>query len=612
MTPKQLILLLFTIIGLTGWLTTTLNLLPSTITFTLQITSATIALLTIGYGAIKNLTERIFSMDLLATIAIIASIISQEYLSATIVALMLIGGEMLENYAQQKSTNAIQKLVEEQPQTAIVIREGKELQINPKEVQIGETVLVKPGAKIPIDGIIQKGHAYINQALITGESVPAEKSEGNTVYSGTTIQQGALYITATAIGEKSTYGKIITLVKDAKEKKAPIERTADKYAKYFTPAILVIGLTVFALTQDIMRMAAVFVIACPCALILSTPAAIVASIGNAAKQGILVRNGETLEKTSKVNTLVLDKTGTITKGKLEITDIQSFTPKYSSDQILQYAAESEKCSEHPFAKVITENATKKGLNISHPNNFEHHPGLGVSINKDETTIIVGNTRLMQKYAIDILTCPVQNYITQQAKCTVILVAKQQTVIGAISLSDQPRENAKNIIAQIRANGVKQIIMLTGDNKTVSDNIATTCEIDEVLSELLPADKVNKISNLKNQGLTVAMVGDGVNDAPALAHADVGIAMGLSGTDIAIETAGAVLVADDLTKLPQLLKIGKATMSIIKQNIAFAIAVNIIGIALSSQGLITPLMASIIHESNALIVMINSLRLLKIK
>ena len=611
MTPKQIVLLIFTVLGLTGWLTATFNLLPLPITLYLQIFSATLALLTIGYGAIKTLHERIFSMDLLATIAIIASIASGEYFPATIVALMLVGGEILEDYAQRKSTNAIQKLIEEQPQTATVFREGQEIQVKVEEVKIGETVIVKPGAKIPVDGIIQKGRAYINQASVTGESVPIEKIEGTNVYSGTIVQQGAIYVTTTATGEKSTYGKIISIVKDAEEKKAPIERTADKYAKYFTPAILIIGLAVLALTQDIMRMAAVFVIACPCALILATPAAVVASMGNAAKKGILIRNGETLEKISKLDTLVVDKTGTITKGKIDIVDIQSFS-QYTPDQILQFAAETEKCSEHPFAKAITEEAFKRGIDVPHPDNFEHHPGLGVCINNDDgLNIITGNIRLMQKYTIPI-TLKAQEYIIKQDKYTVIFVAKQQTILGAISLADQPRENVKNVLTQIRGRGIKQVIMLTGDNRKVSDDIAAICGVDEAIAELMPVDKMNKIRELKEQGLTVAMIGDGVNDAPALAQADVGIAMGLSGTEVAIETAGVVLVSDDLSKLSQMLNIGKTTMSIIKQNIIFAIAVNIIGIALSSQGFISPLMAAIIHESNALIVMANSLRLLRVK
>jgi Cd2+/Zn2+-exporting ATPase len=598
------------ILGVTGWLTATLELLPSTVTFWLQFSSAILALLTIGYGAICSLRERVFSMDMLATIAIVASIVSGEYFPATLVAFMLLGGEMLEDYAQHKSTNSIQKLIEEQPQTALVLREGQEIQVRPEEVNIGETVIIKPGAKIPVDGIIQKGQAYINQASVTGESVPVEKIEGTTVYSGTIVQQGAIYVTATAVGEKSTYRKIVAMVKDAKEKKAPIERAADKYAKYFTPIILILGIIILIFTRDIMRMAAVFIIACPCALILATPAAIATSIGNAAKKGILIRNGETLEKMSKIDIIAVDKTGTITKGKMEIVNIESFS-QYSSEQILQFAAETEKYSEHPFAKAIIEEAHKKDLAIAQPDNFEHHPGLGVRINSNGDSIIVGNAHLMQKYAIQI-TPKAQEYITKQDKYTVIFVAKQQILLGAISLADQPRENIKSILTQVRENGIKRVIMLTGDNKKVAQEIAANCAIDEVISELMPADKMHKIIELKERGLTVAMIGDGINDAPALAQADIAVAMGLSGTEVAIETANVVLATDDLSKLPQMLKIGKTTMSIIKQNVAFAIAVNIIGIALSSQGLISPLLAAIIHESNALIVMANSLRLLGVK
>jgi len=610
MALKRACLFVFSVVGLIGWLSAVFNLLPSMVTFCFQISSAILALLTIGYGAVRTLRERVFSMDLLASIAIVASIISGEYFPATIVAFMLIGGEMLEDYAQRKSTNAIQKLVEEQPQTATIIREGKEVQVKPENVRIGETVIVKPGAKIPVDGIIQKGHAFINQASVTGEALPVEKTEGTSVYSGTIVQQGAIYIIATAVGENSTYGKIITLVKEAKEKKAPIERTADKYAKYFAPLILIIGLAIFVLTQDLMRMAAVFVIACPCSLILATPAAVVASMGNAAKKGILIRNGETLEKMSKLDTLIVDKTGTITKGNLYVVDIHSFS-QYTSEQILQFAAETEKCSEHPFAKAITEKALKKGLELKHPDSFEHYPGLGVCIISNGANIITGSTRLMQKYSVKI-TIEAEEYIAKHDKYTVIFVAKQQTLLGAISLSDQPRENVKNALAQVRENGIKQVIMLTGDNRKVAEEIATACAIDKVIGELMPTDKVDKIRDFKSQGLNVVMIGDGVNDAPALAQADVGVAMGLSGTEVAIETAGVVLVSDDLSKLSQMLKIGKTSMSIIKQNIGFALAVNIIGIALSSQGLISPLIASVIHESNALIVMANSLRLLRVK
>ena len=399
------------------------------------------------------------------------------------------------------------------------------------------------------------------------------------------------------------------MVKEAEEKKAPIERTADKYAKYFTPTILIIGLVVFALTQNMLRVAAVFIIACPCALILSTPSAIVASIGNAAKRGILIRNGETLEKMAKTNVLVVDKTGTITKGKLEVTNIKSFS-NYTSNEILQFAATAEKCSEHPFAKAIIEKALQQGWSAPDSECFEHHPGLGVHVGNGSASITAGNERLLQKYAIP-MTREAHDYITEQDMNTVVFVAKEKTLVGAISLADQPRENVRNIMADVKGNGVTQVIMLTGDNKNVAKAIAEASEIDEAVSDMMPADKVDKIRNLKSQGLTVAMVGDGINDAPALAEADVGVAMGL-GTDVAIETAGVVLVSDDLTRLPQMFKIGKTTMAVIKQNIAFALTVDGIGIVLCSQGLISPLLAAIIHESNALIVMANSLRLLRVK
>jgi Cd2+/Zn2+-exporting ATPase len=610
MTPKQAFLLFFTLLGLTGWLAASLSVFDSALTFYMQLASALMALGTVGYGAAKNLSEHNFSMDVLATIAILASIASGEYFPATIVAVMLVGGEMLENYAQKRSVKAIEKLVAGQPRTATVFRNGQEVEVKPEEVAVGETVIVKPGGKIPVDGVIQRGHASINQASVTGESVPAEKAEGATVYSGSIVQHGAIYVVTTAVGEKSTYGRIITMVKEAEERKAPIERTADKYAKYFTPAILAIGVVVFALTQDILRVASVFVIACPCALILSTPAAIVASIGNAAKKGILIRNGETLEKSAKVDMLVVDKTGTVTNGKLKVTEVKSFS-QYSPKEILQFAATSEKCSEHPYARAILEKAITEGVDVSHPECFEHHPGLGVYASSKGSTIVTGNGRLMQKYSVQV-TEEIQSYVTKQDSCTVVLVAKEHTLLGTISMADQPRENVGEILAEMKNAGVNRIVMLTGDKREVALNVAASCGVDEVVSDLMPEDKAHQIRDYKTHGSTVAMVGDGVNDAPALAESDVGVAMGVSGTEATIETAGIVLASDDLSKLPKAFKIGKATMAVIKQNIAFALAVNIIGVVLSSQGLVSPLAASVIHESNALIVMLNSLRLLRVK
>ena len=607
---KLVVITIFTSLALVGWLSATFGLLDPSTAYFLQLSSAILALCAIGFGAVKALLRRVFGMDVLATVAILASIVSGEYLPAVVVAIMLLGGEMLEDYAQQRASSAIRRLIEAQPQTATVLRSGQEVQIKPEEVNLGEIVIVKPGAKIPVDGIIQKGSALINQASISGESVPVDKAEGALVFSGTIIMQGAIYVTATAVGERSTYGQIIAMVKEAEEKKAPIERTADRYAKYFTPAILVLGLVVFALTQSTLRMAAIFIIACPCALSLATPTAVVASIGNSAKKGILIRNGEALEKLSKVDMLIVDKTGTITRGELEVVDIKRFG-KYTTDNILQFAATAEKCSEHPFAKAILKKALQQQLVVGDSECFEHYPGLGVRIENGVSSIIVGNERLMKQYSIP-LTREQRKYLGEQASLTVVLVAKGKTVVGAISLADCPRENIREILAKTKENGVKEITMLTGDNENVARAVAEASGIDELISNMMPADKVDQIQKLRNQGHTVAMIGDGVNDAPALTAANVGIAMGLSGTEVAIETAEIVLAQDDLQRLPQLFRIGKKTMSIIKQNIAFALTINVIGIVLSTQGLITPLIGSAIHESNALIVMMNSLRLLRVQ
>lgn len=602
-------LVLCTSLATTAWLTSTLQLLSKTTTYLLELSSAILALSFIAYSAAKSLLNRTVGIDLLATIAIIASIIGGENLPATVIALMLFGGEILENYAQQKATHAIQKLIESSPQTAIVLRNDIEIEVKAEDVRQGETVIVKPGGKIPVDGTIQKGHATINQSSITGESTPVEKTEGDKVYSGTILTLGALYITATAVGKETTYGRIITMVEEAEQRKAPIERTADKYARYFTPIIILAGIAVYFATGDIRRVASVFVIACPCALTLATPAAIVASIGNAARKGILIRNGASLEKLNKVDTIIFDKTGTITTGKPEVVEVKAFGT-HSQTEVLQQAAMAEKCSEHPLAQAILAEAEKEQVDPVDPKCFQVYSGMGVRIENGSDPVTVGNEKLLKQYKIP-LTTEAQTYLNQhQQTRTVILVAQNSTVIGGLSLSDTARNNAKQAITETKLNGIQKTVMVTGDNQHVAEALGKIVGVDEVYSEMMPAEKATHVSQLKQQGHIVAMIGDGINDAPALAEADIGIAMGLSGTDVAIETAGITLATDDLKRIPELLRIGKTTITVIKQNIAFAMVVNLVGIALSIGGIISPLTAAIIHESNALLVMLNSLRLLK--
>ena len=592
-----------------SWVSSILALLPRPISDLMGIMAAALGASFIAFSAINSLLEGVFGVDVLATTAVTVSMIFGEYLAAAVVAIMLGGGEILEGVAYNRASKAIQKLIEASPKTAIVVRDGKEVEVKIEEVIRGDTVIVRPGGKIPVDGVIFNGQATVNQSSVTGESVPVEKFKGDQIYSGTIVELGALEIQATAVGDDSTYGKIISMIKEAEENRAPIEKTADKYAKYFTPIILTIGALVFIVTRDPLRLAALFIIACPCALVLATPSAIVASIGNAARKGILIRNGESLEKLSKVDVLVLDKTGTITTGRLEVVDVKGFG--HDESEVMRLAATAEKLSEHPIAKAILRKSDETGVETENTRNFDVSPGLGVRVETDKGLITVGNEKLLKNHSISIGD-EVDCYLQEQKKAkTTILVAKDDQVIGVINLSDNIRDDVKGAIVRARMNGISKTVLLTGDNEYIAKMVGDQIGVDEVRSNLLPSDKVDFVKELRSKGHRVAMVGDGINDAPALAASDVGIAMGISGTDVAIETAGIILATDDLNRIPKLFHIGRATIKIIKLNIALAMAVNILGIAFSAWGVIPPLVASLIHEGNALAGMLNSLRLLRV-
>jgi len=598
------------VVALASWLSSALSLLPGAISIDLALIAAVIGAAFIAFSAATSLLEGVFGVDVLATTAIVVSIAVGEYLAAAVIAVMLGGGEILEDFASNRASNAIQKLIEASPKTAIVIRGGRETEVKIDDVKIGETVVVKPGGKIPVDGIVLNGQATVNQSSITGESIPAEKSRNDKVYSGTIIQLGALVIQTTAVEEQSTYGKIIRMVEEAEENRAPIERIADKYAKYFTPVILALGIGVYALTGDPLRLASVFVIACPCALVLATPTAIAASIGNSARKGILIRNGESLEKLSGVDTLVLDKTGTITRGRLQVVRIVGFNG-HSESEIMRLALTAEKLSEHPIAQAIVGKAKEMKIEAEEVKSFKVHPGLGVRVESEGGSVIVGNERMLAEYSVSLGNDRTNRLAEHAGAGTTIFVAKNDDVIGAILLSDTLRDEAKDVLNKAKINGVTKTMMLTGDNELIAKLAGNQIGVDEVKFDLMPSDKVDYVRELKAQGHHVAMIGDGINDAPALASSDVGIAMGLRGTDIAIETAGIVLATDNLNRIPKLFRISRATIKIIKANIAIAMAVNILGIAFSMYGVLPPLLASVVHESNALVGLFNSLRLLHV-
>ena len=607
-TWKRITLAISVTLAAVSWMSQTFSLLPLETSTLIGIIAAGLGAIFIGHSAFGALQEGNFGIDILATFAVVASIYVGEYVAAAVVVLMLGGGEILEEYTSGRASVAIQKLVAESPKTAIVVREGKETTVTISELKLGETVVVKPGGKIPVDGLVKSGKASVNQSSITGESMPVERGIGESVFGGTIIELGSLDVEVTAMGEQSTYGKIIKMVEEAEEHKAPIERTADRYAKYFTPIILTLGVFVYIVTGSLLRVAALWVIACPCSLTLATPMAVVASIGNSARKGILIRNGESLERLGSIDVLALDKTGTITTGRPEVVAVKGFNTEESL--VLGIAATAEKRSEHPLAQAILKKAADDKVKVDEPLSLVMEPGLGVQAETKAGIVLVGNDKLLAKNGVKFTKETLDYSTTVEANRTLIYVARGGRLLGAIEVADTVRGDLVGTFKESKR-FVKKTIMLTGDNESVAKTIGQQVGVDEVFFGLLPVQKVEKIKELKAQGYKVAMIGDGVNDAPALAISDVGIAMGLRGTDVAIETAGVVLATDDLKRIPTLLRIGSSTMTIIKQNLVFAMAVNLIGIGLSVTGIIPPLVASIIHESNAMLVMLNSLRLLRV-
>ena len=606
---KLYLLLTSSSLATISWVSSTFSFLPSSTGNLLGMLAAALGVVFIAHSAARSLMEGVFGIDVLATVAVLASIVVGEYVAAAVVVLMLGGGEFLEDYAFRRASRAIQNLMEAKPRTAIVIKNGEEVEIPVEKVELSETVIVKPGGLIPVDGVVLKGTASVNQASVTGESMPVERSEGSEVYSGSIIELGSLEIRATAVGEDSTYGRIIRMVQEAEEHRASIERVADRYARYFTPLILTLGVAVYILTRDILRTAALFVIACPCSLTLATPTAIVASIGNGARKGILIRNGESLEKLSSIDILALDKTGTITTGHPEVVEVKGFG--HTESEVLRLAATAERRSEHPLARAVLRYAGERGLAPEEWREFEVHPGLGVRVESMDDSVTVGNEKMLAKYSIPLNKEARQYQIGQKLENTTVFVARGEEVIGVIRVQDTLRANARKAIESAKLIGLKKTVMLTGDNEYIAKMIGESIGVDEVAYGLMPSEKVDYIKKMKAEGFKVAMIGDGINDAPALASSDVGIAMGLSGTDVAMETAGVTLSTDDLERVPTLLKISRETIKVIKQNLAFAMALNILGIVLTVYGVVPPLVAAVIHESNALAVMLNSIKLLKV-
>lgn len=593
----------------------------------LPISMFIIAILVGGVGIFKigfrNLVRFEFDMKTLMTIAIIGAAIIGEWEEAAVVVFLFAVSEALEAYSMDKARQSIRQLMDIAPPTAIIKRaHGEhyhEVELPTEDIEIGDILIVKPGQKIAMDGIVISGLSAVNQATITGESIPVNKTVNDEVFAGTLNEEGALEVRVTKRVEDTTIAKIIHLVEEAQAEKAPSQQFVDRFAKYYTPAIMVIAFLVAVIPPLIVgdwqrwiyQGLAVLVVGCPCALVVSTPVAIVTAIGNAARQGVLIKGGVHLEQLGHIEAVAFDKTGTLTKGQPAVTDIVT-TENWSEDYVLQLVAAVEKQSQHPLAKAILNRLHDKKLSELIPTNFQSVTGKGAYATVDNQIIYVGS----MKWATSLISVD-QNIESQvknlqeQGKTVVAAVSNNQ-LIGLVAIADQLRHESKDVLNKLNALKVKHMVMLTGDAEPTAQAIATSLKMTDVRAGLLPEEKLKAIKDLRKQFGAVAMVGDGVNDAPALATANVGIAMGGAGTDAALETADIALMGDDLTKLPYTIGLSRKTLRIIKENIIFALVLKLIALLLVIPGWLTLWIAIFADMGATLLVVFNSLRLIRAK
>jgi Cd2+/Zn2+-exporting ATPase len=566
-----------------------------------------------GYPIVKSAIQTLLipdlNVDTLVSVAAISATAVGAYREAAAVLFIMLLGETLEGITVGKTRKAIASLIQLSPKMAWVMRENQEVQVPIEKVKADEVVIVKPGERIPVDGKIISGCGSVNQSMLTGESIPVEKEVGDRVYCGTINESGSCAIEATQVAEDTKLAQIKRLILEAQAEKSPIQRVMDRFARYFIPAVLLIALATFLITGEIIRGITILIVACPCALVLGTPTAVVAAIGNAARQGLLIKGGAYLEQMGRLKTLLMDKTGTLTEGRPKVVGIRSFDGP-DEKEVLYWAAIAEKRSEHPLARAVIKSAEELGLQIPHPESFENFRGRGVKAHWNSKMIVVGSPDMLGNEGIEIPES-VKNLLGSKdfEGMTFLFVGLDRRLLGLISIADTLRKGAKAAIDKIRQEGVSEIWMLTGDSPQVADRIGKELGV-RYEAKLLPEEKVVSVKEWKRKGRVVAMVGDGVNDAPALAAADIGIAMGAVGTDVAIETADIALMTDDLEKIPAVIRLSKKALKVIKENLIFAIVFNTVLVFLSTQGWMTMILGAVLHQASSLLVILSSMRLLR--
>lgn len=580
---------------------------------TALIVATIIAMLPIGIKAYQAARMKLFSIELLVTIAVIGALFIGEYVESSIVTFLFLFGSYLEARTLERTRSSIKELTEMAPQEAnLILTDGSRKVIDVDDVEIGDRIAILPGGMIPVDGKVLSGEAEVNEAAVSGESIPVSKITGDQVLSGTILDSGYLEITAEKVGDDTTFSKIIELVEEAQDSKSNAERFLDRFAQYYTPGVLVLSIIVWFITKDLHLAITFLVIACPGALVIGAPVSNVAGIGNGAKNGSLIKGGEVIETLSKVDTLVFDKTGTLTKGRPEVTDFKVFAG--DEMELTGLIGKLETASEHHLGRAIVEYAEKTSdLSAYRMEQAAGVKGQGIEGTISNHSIVAGNRKLLRENGIDIPP-DIETYALEREKKgnTAVFAAVDSKLTAVISIADKIRDDAKEALATMRNNGIKHIVMLTGDNRHTAAAVAAELGIDEVHAELLPEDKVMHVKRLKGEGRIISMAGDGINDAPAIATADVGLAMGKGGTDISMETADVVLMADKLSQYAHALSLSKGTMRNMKQNIIIAlvtVALLLVGVLMGGVNLAIGMFA---HEASVLIVILNAMRLIKFK
>src|SRR6266571_2405575 len=577
----------------------------------LYLAAALVGSVYIWWSAFQGIRERDFTADIPVSFATAGALIIGQYSAAAVVAVLLLLGGMMEEFVSARAGNALDSPAKLLPDRVTVRRDGQDLVVSLEEVHSGDLVLIRSGDRIPVDGTVAMGTASVNQSAITGESLAVEKQVGDIVYAGTLNEVGALEVRATRVGTETTLGQIRRMVEEAQKQKAPIERILNRYAKFYTPAAIILGALVWWFSGDILRAITILIVFCPCVMVLATPTALVASIGNAALRGSLVKKGATIEAMAKVNAVAFDKTGTLTFGRPKLTTIQPLG-EMTETELLRLAASAEKLSEHPLGRAVLQAAIAREVIVPDPEELTVLPGLGVRARIQDGDVVIGRLRLLSEQGITVgsdIAARARNLAAVGR--TVILVAHNRQVVGMLVLEDTLRPEASSVITRLGKLGIRTVLV-TGDNTMTAERIAGALGISEVHAEVLPAQKVEIVKQLQAQGWSVAFVGDGVNDGPALATANVGVAMGLGGTDVAIETAEIALLSDDLAKLPHLLSLSRRAMRAIAQNLIFSLSVLAIAVGLAIPGILLPATGALLHELSSIPVIANSARLIGTK